>query len=54
MLGGVLQGFLVIAERRVRVAQTPAGAALPDAVSQLLRDDEMAQVVVDGLLVVPQ
>lgn len=42
----------MVPERGVGVPQAPAGPALPDPVIEVLGDDEVLEVVVDGSLVV--
>lgn len=43
-----VQRPIMRADRRVRIAEAPAGACLAHFVAQLLRDGQMPLVVVDG------
>lgn len=45
---GKMQRILVIADRRMRIAQTPASSRLAHLVAQLLGNGQMSLVVVDG------
>ena len=50
---GKLQSQLVVSQRAVGVAETPACPAFPHTVKQLLGNEQVALVVLDGRLKVP-